>query len=112
MPNREWSLFPAAPGGRFAPCPRLGAVGAEGKRRAHFPRRARLTNALPVQWVSRRRWVVPLLALLLGLGAAPAQAQTTISSSTTIGASNSINDIVFVTGDNTVVTIVSGGSIG
>jgi hypothetical protein len=105
MPNQESPRFPAG-----TPLP--GAVRAEGKRRAYFPRHARLANAFPVQWVSGLRWVVPLLALLLGLGAAPAQAQTTISSSTTIDASNSINDSVEVVGDNTVVTIVSGGSIG
>jgi hypothetical protein len=112
MSNREWSLSPTGP----SPS---GSARAAGESRSSFSRRARRTNALPVQWVSGRRpsraLLFPFLALLATLlaldGAAPAQALTTISSSRTINASNSINDDVDVVGAGTVVTIVSGGSI-
>ena len=56
---------------------------------------------------------VPLLGTLLVLSAAPARATTdSIISSIQIDSSNSTNNDVDVSGTGTVVTLVSGGSIG
>src|SRR5262249_38930728 len=97
MLNREPSVSPSG-------TPSPGVACGERESRSSFPCCARRTNALPVRWVSGLRWVVPLLALLLGLGAATPARATTTTISTAVTGPLTVNS-----GD--VLDIVAGGSV-